>query len=207
MSEPEECSMNKHDDYDDDRVPRELPGELKAFEARLAALSPRDDRLNRERLMFLAGHASAEAAFAGPGLPSRAREMAWPAAFTAMTAIAATLLVMLVARPVVNKMPAVHVADGGRRAPVARPSIAEPTDFNTSVLSTGDARRHDIEQLLSVVTLAASGDAASPSVSEGDGVPLTPAAWREIIDSAEATRPRSSDSSDIDIRMNQGITS
>ena len=36
----------------------EDPHELKSFEAKLAALVPRDDRLDRERLAFLAGQAS-----------------------------------------------------------------------------------------------------------------------------------------------------
>jgi hypothetical protein len=132
-------------------------------------------------------------------LPTRAREKAWPAAFAAMTAIAGTLLVMLVARQVVTEMPAVQVADAGSRAPAAHSSIAEPTDFNTIVFSTGDARRHDIELLLSILSIAANGDAASPSVVETDRATLTPTAWRQVIDGAERMRPQSSDSSGIDI--------
>jgi hypothetical protein len=162
--------------------------------------------------MFLAGRASVEAAVAVPGLPTRVREMTWPAAFTAMTAIAATLLGMLAARPVVTETPAVQVAVTERPAGVARPSIAEPKDVNTIVLSTADAHRHDIEQLLSVVRIAANGHAANghaahPSVVETERATLTPGAWRQVIDGAERTRARSSDSSDIDVPMNQGITS
>jgi len=92
--------------------------ELKAFEAALAALVPRGDRLDRDRLMFLAGQASVggilsetAAAEGTPGVsPVRGkahgqdarattRRWAWPAAFSAMTAVAATLLVIVVARP------------------------------------------------------------------------------------------------------------
>lgn len=70
--------------------------ELTAIEAVLASLAPRTDRLNRERLMFLAGQASAAAR------PERCRAWTrwlWPAAFSAMTAVAAMLLVMLVVQP------------------------------------------------------------------------------------------------------------
>ena len=54
---------------------QELPGELKSFEATLAALAPRGDRLDRDRLMYLAGR---ESALAEAGRPNgRARRWAW----------------------------------------------------------------------------------------------------------------------------------
>lgn len=71
----------------------ELPPELKAVEAELADLCPRDDRLDRERLVFLAGQASVA------GRPGPRVAWAWPASSAAMTGVAATLLVMLLARP------------------------------------------------------------------------------------------------------------
>ena len=98
--------------------------EMKQFEAALAALTPRTDRLDRDRLMFLAGQQSVLPSHFGSGqqsvLPSpigrgtqrvpggeggtiarpiRSRTLAWPAAFAAMTVVAAALLVMLVVRP------------------------------------------------------------------------------------------------------------
>jgi hypothetical protein len=90
--------------------------ELKGLEAALAALAPRVEGFDRERLIFEAGRAAAmaemglapkahglqpvgvEAAEAPPPCPPR-RRWAWPAAFSAMTAVAAMLLVMLIARP------------------------------------------------------------------------------------------------------------
>lgn len=120
----------------------ELPPGLKAIEAELAALSPRDDRLNRERLIFLAGQASA----AGGGGPSG---WVWPVSLAGMTAVAATLLVMLLVRPEpkvaeqvrIVEVPAVqgrgHVEEfagnGGREgespsgAPRFVPESAQPT--------------------------------------------------------------------------------
>src|SRR5262245_25108866 len=80
---------------------REISGELKSLEARLAMLVPRPDRLDRDRLMFLAGQASIAETMVerttvfGRNLENRA----WPAAFAAMSAIAATLLVILITRP------------------------------------------------------------------------------------------------------------
>ncbi|MBN2025069.1 MAG: hypothetical protein JW809_19990 [Pirellulales bacterium] len=66
----------------------DLPSELKAFEAELAALVPRADRLDAGRVMYLAGKASAAR-----------RSRAWPAAFAGMSVVAATLAVMLAVRP------------------------------------------------------------------------------------------------------------
>jgi len=67
----------------------DLTPELKAMEAALATLCPREDGLDRDRLIFLAGQAAA----ARPAIGWSSR--AWPAAFAGMSAIAATLLVML----------------------------------------------------------------------------------------------------------------
>jgi hypothetical protein len=76
---------------------------LSALEAELAALVPRVDNLNRDRLMFLAGQASVESKASQatiqtppPRLPAR---WAWPTAFAAAATVAASLLVALVNRP------------------------------------------------------------------------------------------------------------
>ncbi len=74
-----------------------LPEDLKALEAQLASLVPRTDRLDRERLIFLAGRESAVAEHARPA--RRAGRWTWPAAFAAMTAVAAALMVMLLVQP------------------------------------------------------------------------------------------------------------
>jgi hypothetical protein len=71
----------------------ELARNLKAFEAQLAGLTPRTDRLDRERLIFLAGRQSAVAERTRP--TARVIRWAWPGAFSAMTAVAATLAVLL----------------------------------------------------------------------------------------------------------------
>jgi hypothetical protein len=75
--------------------------DLTAFEAALAALRPRDDVLDRDRLMFLAGQVSVQSSDAGAvgSRGSRRHRWGWPAAFGAMTTIAAGLLVTLAVRP------------------------------------------------------------------------------------------------------------
>ena len=79
------------------RVGEDLPPSLKSIEAELAALSPRTDRLDRERLIFLAGQESVAGGNARPA--KHAGRWAWPGAFAAMTAVAAALLVMMLLRP------------------------------------------------------------------------------------------------------------
>jgi len=70
--------------------------DLTPFETALAALAPRVEGFDRERLIFLAGQASALRE-RGAGVSPAAR-WAWPAAFSAMTAVAAALLAMLCIR-------------------------------------------------------------------------------------------------------------
>ena len=57
MSKSKHPAVNPDDNRDQsNRREWELSPDLKSFEAKLARLRPRDDRLNRERLAFLAGH-------------------------------------------------------------------------------------------------------------------------------------------------------
>ena len=71
----------------------ELIGSMKAVEATLASLVPRTDRLDRDRLIFLAGRESAVA----ESVPRA--HWVWPGALAAMTTAAAVLLVMLLYQP------------------------------------------------------------------------------------------------------------
>lgn len=100
----------------------ELPPELKAVEAELADLCPRDDRLDRERLIFRAGQASV----AGRRGPTAA--WAWPASLAGMTAVAATLLVMLLARPEPSVVERIRIV----KMPVEPKGSAAPKDESPS---------------------------------------------------------------------------
>lgn len=74
-----------------------VPPELKAIEAELAMLAPRDDRMNRERLLFLAGQASVRDTAVYQ--KASVRRWIWPASFAAMTTVAAALFAMLLVQP------------------------------------------------------------------------------------------------------------
>ena len=80
-----------------DDAPAKLSPELQALEAELALLRPRPDRLSREQVLYLAGQASVlgrnPVRRDGPG------RWAWPTAFVAMTALAASLLAVLLFQP------------------------------------------------------------------------------------------------------------
>ncbi len=91
----------------------ELNDELAHIEAALATVGPGPSRLQRDRVMYLAGRASA-----GPATQRRTTGWAWPAAFGAMTAVAATLLAMVVAHP------QAHVADHSERSVENQPLAA-----------------------------------------------------------------------------------
>jgi hypothetical protein len=113
---------------------QDLPPELKAIEAELALLRPRTDRLDRERLIFLAGQQSV----AGGHLSAtkHARRWGWPAAFAAMTAVAATLLVMLLLRP----EPQVEVRIV--KVPVERRGNGEAAPAASAPTPPGEGPRH-----------------------------------------------------------------
>jgi hypothetical protein len=204
MSEPKEFSMNERDDQAADRLSRELPAELKALEARMAALVPRDDCLDRERLMFLAGRASVEGPLETGGRMPRAwlESKAWPAAFAGMTAVAAALLVGLIARPVAKEPTVVQVASDRTRPTFSEPFVERNVRPKSDVLSPSDARRDDIETFVSGAGLVAAVDAPSSPSSEQDRSTLTPGAWRQLIEPAEVLRPDVDDSSDV--RISQG---
>lgn len=104
------------------------------FEQSLASLMPRAARIDRDRLMFLAGQAAVSLASGGrepPGNPVEPsgsarphRSRAWPAAFAAMTALAASLLALLVNRP------EPRVIERIVRVPIAAPAavVAGPAE-------------------------------------------------------------------------------
>lgn len=76
---------------------RELTPELAALEGRLAGLSPAPPRIDRDKLMFEAGRASAQPGVPGYiAEPSRLGTRLWPAATAMMTAATVLLATMLV---------------------------------------------------------------------------------------------------------------
>jgi hypothetical protein len=108
----------------EDSRPDDFPAELKPFEAALGSLAPAGSRIDRDRLMYLAGAASATyavsaaaavgAAAQEPNRRSRSRSVFWPCAAAAMLLVSLGLgalvalrgpaeRVVYVDRPVVNQ--------------------------------------------------------------------------------------------------------
>jgi hypothetical protein len=163
--------------------PANRSAELTAFEAALAALAPRVEGFDRQRLMFLAGQASVLRE--RPAGRARGARWGWPAAFSAMTATAATLLVMLSIR----SEPTVAARDGepnaagqspaeggavGPAATVAGPAAARETanqapdrgeaasadsyaELRERILRQGDDAFRLRPQALAVATAVAEG--------------------------------------------------
>ena len=167
--------------------------ELKSFEARLSNLAPREDRLDRERLMFLMGQASeravGESSLAtasseqpSPSLRGRGNVRAWQAAFGAMSAVAATLMCMLLMRPAENGL-ARSGAAAKRHVELSPPEagINGPSDDGLRILVVRDAYSGDIEGR--VLRFSATGGATDISAEQSKSPALTPAGWRRVFDS------------------------
>jgi hypothetical protein len=205
MSGQENLETDDQGDENRGRGNRNVAGELRSLEARLASLSPRPDRLDRDRLMFLAGQASlaevnvSRTTILGVKLASRA----WPTAFAAMSAVAATLLGILIARP-----------ENSVRQPLpssaslhqAEPRIAVERSSNELMLSPLDARIDDIDRWLMRNELRP--DRTDPSVEpfQTSRLPiLTPARWEQVLNDGEPLD--ASPSGAFNIRQHQGARS
>jgi hypothetical protein len=181
-----------NDERDDaEQLGPHLSDELKRFAQDLSSLRPSDDRLDRERLAFLAGQASMTAGNIQSLSHSSSwrRHQAWPAAFATMSMVAATLLFMLVMRPAVNELPSgardVATQDHMRTSP--QMATHGTSQRSADVLVARDALGGDIEQRLTTLSKVKSG--ASFSVERPDSPRLTPAAWRRVDDGATSKIP------------------
>lgn len=92
--------------------------DLAAWEARLSAFRPAPSRLDRDRVMYLSGRASAGK---GPASGAKPAAWAWPTAFSVMTAIAGCLLAVLIVR---GPETAPTVATDGTRPTTKTPAHA-----------------------------------------------------------------------------------
>ena len=117
----------------------DLSPELKSFEAELASLEPRADRLKRDRLIFLAGQASVAR--------KRSAVAGWASA-AAMTTVAATLLAMLLMQPeprTIQRIVCVPIERAAHRTVVADRD-AVPSPFVDHPLEPSAVPEEDISQ-------------------------------------------------------------
>jgi hypothetical protein len=181
MSGQENVEVNDGRDESGGRENCDVAAELKSLEAKLASLSPRPDRLDRDRLMFLAGQASLLDAKVNrpPIFGEKLESRAWPAAFAAMSAVAAALLVMLIARPV-NQARRLLPAESSVRQ--AAPRIATGRRSNELMLSPLDARIGDIDRWLTRNDVQFDGTGPIMEPIPHLRLPiLTPASWEQVI--------------------------
>jgi len=106
---------------------RDLEPELAEFESRLLGFRPGPTRLDRDRMMYLAGRAAVESE-RRRGSAGGWGQRVWPAAFGAMTVVAASLLVALVAqqqadpiRPSTDGRGTLATTASGRPSPEPQP--------------------------------------------------------------------------------------
>lgn len=211
--EPEELNLPQSRETLDGHSTAPRSPELNKLEAALAELAPRAIALDRDRLMYLAGQASVDASgsgirensereppwrsdFSRSRLPARGSR--WPVAFSGMSALAATLLVLLVSRPprVVERVvrvtvPAAVVAD---ERPQALPSdspaprVAAPEKYFASdsprVAVDGDRRQSpSAYRDLRDRVLAMGIETWTSQPSEG-GKSSPPETYREMLNDA-----------------------
>ena len=107
-----------------ERVDHDLPPDLKPFEAALASISPKTDRLDHDLIMFRAGQRSVAGR---ANRVSSARSLAMPAGLGGMTVLATILFVMLLARPVVERVEIVRVpaVESGKTVSQKSRAVAE----------------------------------------------------------------------------------
>jgi hypothetical protein len=140
---------------------QELSPDLQAFEAQLSSLQPTTGRLERDRLMFEAGEATAESKQTNP--PPSAARWIWPTVSTVMTAAAALLLVALVWNPgsVATKSPTEVGEESpnqeiGETTRPIRPSVPEST-------SDQDEQGHDAPRRVLASLMMGSDNARDQS--------------------------------------------
>lgn len=171
-----------NDDLGDGKRETRLGDDLQRFADDLARLRPREDRLDRERLAFLAGQASV----------SR-RGRAWPVAFGAMSAVAASLLFLLVMRPETSADRPFRAAQPVHDA--ERTFVIDSVD-DRRVLSPRDALRIDFEARLAINMADRDHAGIVPGASAVRDIPIfTPSAWHQVIQESESHRPSSHDES------------
>jgi hypothetical protein len=159
----------------------QLSDELQRFAAELRQLKPREDRFDQMRTAYLAGQASMVDRVKGSptivGIPLRSR--AWPAAFAAMTALAAVLFVALIVRPGPPPNVESNIVD---RASRNRSAFDLQPHGNPAVLSARDILRPDFEfEFAQRSQRQVESFERSPLGGREEETVLSPVLWQRII--------------------------
>jgi hypothetical protein len=176
-----------------------LSPELQAIEAEWARLRPRTDRIDRDRLMFLAGQASvAEQA----ELPrsSRLRVWFWPTSFAGMTAVAAVLFAMVFMRPEPQLVERIVYAAPGSAADErnARPVVGRGAAVGTASASresaapgtwTAGMAFHLGDDLLALAPAGELGTTTPAAGATDDQPILSRRSLRALLDRDECASP------------------
>jgi hypothetical protein len=118
-----------------------------------------------------------------------------------MTAVAASLVIVLINRPEQTKQQR-SIADG---APfVAAPRATKERSDGRAVLSTRDVRLPDIEQRL-INHESDRSDGPSTPVNDRRAPVFTANAWHQVVNETESARPSQRDASGL--LHNQGVNS
>jgi hypothetical protein len=200
MHERESESLNPRNGASTPAEARQLPSELQSFEAALAQLRPSAARIDRDRLMFLAGQASVnrDAIAERSGVLSR---WFWPASSAVMTGVAAALLFVLVMRP--------PAAVEGTARVASQPAEVPKTTGTATKLPTQDPverspeasslawRRRITDELLSYDAVAhVRADLPDYLPADVDEEILSSRSYKQLLDEAGTFRrlPRASHS-------------
>jgi hypothetical protein len=146
QNEPDK--LNRVDTNGADGLP---DGSIQPFEAQLASLAPRAVHLDRDRLMFLAGRASSGRAPGG---------WAWPAAFSAVSALAAGLLLTLLLRSQPREVTKIVYVPRPASAPEATPAVVD--------------RQIELEPAVAAVDPAGAEERDPAGAEERGGLPAKP---------------------------------
>ena len=170
--------------------------ELQAIEAQWSRLRPRADRIDRDRLMFLAGQASV-AGRVDQSRPARLATWFWPASCAGMTAVAAALFAMLVLRP--EPQVAERAVHGAQQPATrdwnARPEAAGDAAFGIARMSTGAVARGTWtagmalclgDDLLALAPATELGATAPAADSTGEQPILSRRSLRALLDREDA---------------------
>jgi hypothetical protein len=146
--------------------------ELTAFERSLAAFAPQPAPLDREALFFQAGEAAARRRFQNR---TPLRRYGWPAAFAAMTAVAAALLMEAYHReaPCPETLPSLPTQQmtTATAPPLASPDDARPSETGVTGLMDYARLRDEIVRDDSFALLLAT--AAPPESAAESARPIS----------------------------------